>query len=77
MKDYVSPAALWACEIFFQHTVSEVLQVDKLITPLCKNSYGIFEEGHDDQEASNEWEISAQSICQFLTSKRAHQVRVV
>lgn len=55
VRDWVSPAGLWAWEIIFQHTVSEILQVDKLITPLCEDSYGIFEEGYDDQEASNEW----------------------
>lgn len=35
-----------------RHTVSVNFEVDELIVPLCENAKGVFEEGHNDQEAS-------------------------
>lgn len=40
-------------------TVSVVLEVDKLITPLRDDSQGVFEKGDNDEEPPNGWEISA------------------
>lgn len=45
------------------HTVSVIMEVQKLIVPLSDNSQSIFEESYDNQEASNCWKISMQSIC--------------
>jgi hypothetical protein len=42
--------------------VSVVVQVSELVTPLCENAQRIFEEGNDDQEATDCWQISIQHL---------------
>jgi hypothetical protein len=35
------------------------MEVEKLVAPLCYDADGIFEEGDDDEEAADCWEISS------------------
>lgn len=39
-------------------TVAVVMQVDELVAPLCDDSQRVFEEGDDDEEASEGWQIA-------------------
>ena len=50
--------------------MSVVVQVEQLITPLRDNSKSIFQEGNHNEETSNCWEVSIDSISQ-------HKIAVV
>jgi hypothetical protein len=49
-------------------TVSVVLEVRELVAPLRDNSKGIFDEGYDDQETANGWEVSGEALGQHRLS---------
>ena len=42
----------------YRRTVTEIMEVDELIVPLCKDADGVLDEGNDDKEATNSGEIA-------------------
>lgn len=53
------------------HTVAVVVQVCELVTPLGDYAQRILEEGDDDQEATNGWQISVERPGQQHISRGA------
>lgn len=50
----------------------EIFEVEQLIMPLCNDSEGIFEEGNDDEEAADCWQVSEKRA----VSSAAHKAKV-
>ena len=40
------------------HTLSVVMEISELVTPLCYDTNSVLQESHYNQESSNCWEIS-------------------
>lgn len=44
--------------IFRVLTVTEIVEVDQLVIPLCDNAQGVFEESDDNEESADRREVS-------------------
>ena len=42
----------------YGRTVTEIMEVDELVVPLCEDADGVLDEGNDDKEAANGGEIA-------------------
>lgn len=46
-------------------TVSVVVEVQKLVAPLCDDAERILQESDDNEESPNRWQISRIRVCQI------------
>lgn len=53
-------------------TLSVVVEICKLVAPLCQNTQRILKKSNDDQETANSWKVPIEAIVSSIVARIAH-----